>query len=172
MSMEVPIFEKCCDKEPFAFYGLASYAAQLMEYSALNLLLVLSLPEMNLCTKQLFDEITANLEKKTFGQLLKKCKSKINISEQEIETLNEALELRNFLVHHFYKDHAENFISVDGIQEMVKELRVLTAKFDCADLILEKTYKPLWLKYGFTEEAAEKELKKIYEKAAQRDKYA
>jgi len=81
MNSLIPGIDNCCDKETYAFFGLASYAAQVMEHSALNLVLVLRLPEVDLCSKEIFDEINESLEKKTFGQILKLCKKEFNVSD-------------------------------------------------------------------------------------------
>ncbi len=172
MNREVPLFDDCCPKEPFAFYGLASYASQLMEHSTLNLLLVLSLPSLDLCSKKNFYEISLNLEKKTLGQLLKRCKSKINISGSDIDKLEFALGKRNFLIHHFYKNNAENFISREGQIEMIESLREMTTIFDEADALLENIYKPLWDKYGFSQDKADELLKEAYARATNRDENA
>ncbi len=169
---EIPESENCCAKEPYAFYGLTSYAAQLMEHSALNVVLALKLPEVGLCTVQVFDEISVNLEKRTFGQLLGACKKEIDLSDEELELLNEALNLRNYVTHHFFRAHATNFVSEAGQKEMIDEMRGLIAKFDKADAVLERIYKPLWQQYGYTEENAEAEIAKMLQEAKERDTIA
>ena len=44
MSIETPEIDDCCEKEIYAFFGLAAYWAQILEHSALNLAIVLNLP--------------------------------------------------------------------------------------------------------------------------------
>lgn len=118
MGPDVPPIENCCDKEPYAFFGLAAYYAQVLEHSALNLALVLRLPELNLVSKSLFDELYAELTRKTFGHLLKAAQAVAPISDADQRTLDEALELRNILTHHYFREHAEDFVSETGRGEM------------------------------------------------------
>lgn len=112
MSLEIPEIDNCCEKETYAFFGLAAYWAQVLEHSALNLAIVLNLPGASLMSQEIFDNVYSSLTKKTFGQLLKASKSVLNISEADESYLSEALELRNILIHHycvFRDDPASDF---------------------------------------------------------------
>lgn len=138
MSMpEIPEIDNCCDKETYAFFGLAAYWAQVLENGALNLAIVLKLPEIDLVTEKLFDELYYSLTKKTFGQLLNQAKKLIAISNEDQKFLDESLELRNILLHHFFRSHAEDFISEVGRYEMKKELQLIISKFKKADALLD-----------------------------------
>lgn len=167
---DIPEIDNCCDKETYAFYGLAAYLAQVLETGALNLAIVLKLPSVNLVTKDLFDEIYRDLTRKTFGQLLKQAKKLINISEEDRKFLDEALELRNMLVHHYFREHAEDFVSEVGRKEMKKELQLIISKFKKADQLLDSIYLPLWKEYGVDEKFIEGELSQLAEEAKDRDK--
>lgn len=172
MDSSVPEIDNCCEKETYAFYGFAAYCSQLVEHSAINLALVLQLPEVNLISKGTFDEVYDSLNKKTFGQLLNMAKKLTEISENNESLLKEALESRNYLAHHFFKNHAENFISNTGKHEMKRELQSIIKKLNIADILLTEIYTPLWVKYGITEEVIENDYKKLLKKAEARDKSA
>jgi hypothetical protein len=75
---EIPEIDNCCDKEPFAFFGLTAYYAQVLEEAALNLAVVLRLPEVNLISQELFLGLYDSLGRRTFGQLLKVAKSELS----------------------------------------------------------------------------------------------
>ena len=168
----IPEIDNCCDKEPYAFFGLAAYWAQTLESGALNLAIVLRLPDVNLVTQDLFEELYSELTRKTLGQLLSQAKKAIDISEANIKYLDEALELRNILTHHYFREHAEDFVSEVGRQEMKEELQGIISKFKNADKILDSIYLPLWEKYGVNEEFIERELEQMRIEAAARDRGA
>ena len=172
MSLEIPKIDNCCDKETYAFYGLAAYAAQVLEHSALNIAVALKLPEVNLVTQGLFDEIFENFGRKTFGQLLNIVKPHILISESEEIYLKESLELRNILIHHFFREHAENFISASGRIEMIHQLQAIISKLQKADELLEKIYLPLWEKFGVTESYIEAQLEEMKKRALAKEKHS
>lgn len=172
MDPDIPPVENCCDKEPFAFFGLASYWAQVLEHSALNLALVLRLPALELVSKSLFDELYAELTRRTFGHLVKAAQRVVAISDEDRRVLDEALDLRNILTHHYFREHAEDFVSEKGRGEMKEELQRVIAKFKSADYVLEKLYRPLWKKYGVDETFIEQELVNVRNRAQKRDNEA
>lgn len=172
MSLEIPEIDNCCEKEIYAFFGLAVYWAQILEHSALNLAIVLNLPGASHMSQEVFDDIYSTLTKKTFGQLLKSTKGTLNISETDESFLSEALELRNILIHHYFREHAENLVSATGRQEIKEELQLIISKFKRADKILEGIYAPLWEKYGVTEEFISEHLEELRVQAENRDKDA
>lgn len=172
MNFEVPTIDSCCEKEVYAFFGLAAYCAQLVEYSALNLALVLRLAKADSVSQMRFDELYASLGKQTLGRLLETAKSIIQIPEDSLYYIEEALELRNTLIHHYFRGHAEDFVSEKGRHEMMQELQLIISKLIKADIALEKVYAPLWEKYGVTEEFIEAELERIRKNAEARDSRA
>ena len=170
MNPEIPEIDNCCDKETYAFFGLAAYWGQVLEHSALNLAIVLQLPAVNLVSQELFEELYTTLTRKTFGQLLKASKTVIQVSMDDEEYLGEVLELRNFLIHDYFRENADNFLSEAGRAEMKKALQTIISKFKKADSILEAIYAPLWEKYGINTEFIDEHVKNLYAKAKERDK--
>ncbi len=74
---EIPEIDNCRDKEPFAFFGLAAYYAQVLEEAALNLAVVLQLPEVDLISQELFESLYESFGRRTFGQLLRVARSSL-----------------------------------------------------------------------------------------------
>ena len=169
MNAAIPKVDNCCDKEAFAFFGLAAYYAQVIEHGALNLAVVLSLPEVNLVSRELHDELFEHLSKRTFGQLLKASRSALAPSLEEEELLEKAVELRNMLIHRYFSERADEFFSLEGQNEMKKELRGIIAKFVEADNLIEKIYLPLWRRHGVTEEFVQEEMERVRRSAELRD---
>lgn len=58
---EIPTIDNWCEKESFAFFGLAAYYAQVLEEAALNLAVVLRLTEVNLISQELFLDLYDSL---------------------------------------------------------------------------------------------------------------
>lgn len=169
MDRNVPIIDGCCEKEAYAFFGLAAYIAQVIEHAALNLAIVLNLPKPGTVTQQAFDELYESLSKKTLGRLLASNRAEIHLSAADESLLYEALELRNKLIHHFFRDHAESFVSVAGRKIMIQELQAIISKLSVADDLLTGTYAPLWAKYGVTQEFVDQQLEQMRQRALQCD---
>lgn len=169
MEGEIPPIESSCEKEVYAFFGLAAYCAQVFEHAALNLALVLRLPGIDAVSQDLFDDLYASLEKHTLGRLFRAAKVKVDISESDLNHIEEAVELRNILVHHFFKTHAEDFVSELGRLEMIKELQLIISKLKQADTLMENIYSPLWKMYGVTDQFIEREMEAMYQRATLRD---
>lgn len=167
---EIPGIDNCCDKEPFAFFGLTAYYAQVLEEAALNLAVVLRLPEVNLISQELFLDLYDSLGRRTFGQLLKVARLELNLSDEDVDFLGTALELRNMLVHRYFRERAEDFISEAGRQEMKRELQFILSEFKKADEIITGLYLSLWEKYGVNEELVNIEFAQMVEAAERRDR--
>ena len=100
---------------------------------------------------------------------MKAARAVVQISDADQRILDEALELRNILTHHYFREHAEDFVSEKGRGEMKKELQLVIEKFKKADQILVRLYGPLWQKYGVDDEFVERELAEIRARAKLRD---
>ncbi len=98
-------------KEMFANYGLAMLRASFVEKTLMLLLAAVNQigkPEVSL--DDIHSVIFADNEK-TFGQLLNKLKSKINLSSDLEKEIRQAVSKRNFLAHHFFFQNRESLIS-------------------------------------------------------------
>lgn len=149
---------------------MAAYYAQVIEETALNLAVVLRLPEVNLISQDFFEGLYESLGRRTFGQLLKVAKSSLNLSDDDASFLGEALELRNVLVHRYFRERAEDFISEVGRREMIKELQSILSEFTKADDIRTRLYLPLWEQYGVSEAFVQTEFDRMVAEARYRDR--
>jgi hypothetical protein len=166
---DVPQIESSSEKEAYAFFGLAAYFAQVLERSALNFALILQLPEVNLVTREIYDSGYEALERRTFGQLLRACEKEFDISNETKRILDEALKLRNELIHEFFFERAEDFVSEKGRLKMMEELKGIIGKFQIADNLLESIYLPIFDKYGITEKYLAAEFNAMTRRARDRD---
>ena len=81
--------------------GLAVLDSQRLEYS-ISFLMLLSKKDFDFTNKNQDEEIDdymLNLSKKTLGTLMKQLRKLIEVSDEFIEKLEEALDARNYLIH-------------------------------------------------------------------------
>ena len=151
-------------KEVYAFYGLAAYTTQLFEQSIILLIVGLEAthPTRTLRGKT-FDETFAMLDEKTLGILLREVKKLADVETSTAAYFNDLLAKRNYFVHHFFRDHAENLLTAVGKQAMIDELRVLASEFYEGDQLLTHMYTQLWEKLGFDQSTVEQEIKELRE---------
>ncbi len=169
MAIEVPTPNYDDPKEVWAFYGLAAYSANLIEQSLINLGVVLQLPSVNVLTRDTFEKIFYEFDKKTLGQLLEAARKTTIIPENLDELLQKVLDKRNYLVHSFFHYHSEDAISQSGRRSMVDELAELIDLFRTVDPKLEEIYLPLWENHGVDEAFMRDEWEKTQARIRERD---
>ena len=59
----------------------------------------------------------------------------------------QALEQRNFFIHHFYHARAESLASAAGRAEEIRGLKAMRKQFKQADAIIESMIRPLLLHF-------------------------
>jgi hypothetical protein len=150
----VPEAESAELKEVYAFFGLAAYMGQVLEKSFVTFLAILR-SEGVLITRAQYIAISDYLDTRTLGQLLREAKSAIAIPAADAALLEEALRLRNHLVHQFFADHAPASMTEPGRALMIEDLRIRTATFQRAEATMVRLSEPTLLKYGLTPERAE-----------------
>lgn len=145
-------------KEVFAFFGLAAYSAQLIEQGLSNLFVGLHVVYKKKPTWNDVRLMFENADKKTLGRLLKDVRKLVPFKSELEEELQKVLKKRNYLAHHFFVEHSEDFLHEKGRRQMIDELREIIAIFQVADPQIDELWHSLWEKYGFTEERIEQEL--------------
>ena len=74
--------------------------------------------------------------KQTIGQLIGELKKRVTISDEWVwETLETALEQRNFLIHRYFLERADRFDSHSGRIRMLKELALIEGALNKATRI-------------------------------------
>ncbi|MBU4346447.1 MAG: hypothetical protein KKH29_03875 [Candidatus Omnitrophica bacterium] len=140
-------------KEVYAYFGLSMYLAQVLEHGIVNTFIFLELiPKTK--GKWDFNEFDSYLNGKfgkTLGQLISKLRSLTNINDDLEALLVNALEKRNWLAHHYFRERATQFMSTSGRNLMIQELQQYQELFREADEKLETIISPLREKFGITE---------------------
>ena len=73
--------------------------------------------------------------------------------------LREALSMRNWLAHEYFRERATDFMTERGRDRMIDELEAARAMLQRADARLNALIRPVRKKYGLTEE----KIQKIYD---------
>jgi hypothetical protein len=125
----------------YAEFGIAAEKAQVLEVQAGNvaLLYVAMFYDRDKLTegeRKMFRGILDDCDRSTLGKLLKRVKSTGHCDEAILSSIDEALERRNYLMHHFYRTHNFGINSEAGRKEMIAELKDIQAKLERAHLIL------------------------------------
>ncbi len=140
-------------KEVYAHFGLSIYLAQVLEHGIVNTFIFLELiPRTK--GKWKVDEFDAYLNgefEKTLGRLINKLRSLTSISDDLETTLHSALEKRNWLAHHYFRERSSQFMSEFGRNSMIQELQECQKLFNHADETLGAVLTPLRLKFGVTD---------------------
>jgi hypothetical protein len=127
--------------EVYAEFGYAAEKCQLLELEAGNLALSYlaffidpkRLSEEERATfKAIFQSVTEDLNKKTFGTLLSYIRKSMTFEDSMLKTMDEALQRRNYLTHHFFRTHNFAFFSESGRKSMIDELHEIQGKLDSA----------------------------------------
>jgi len=152
-------------KDVFAWFGSAAYAAQCLEVELCNLHILLYRLRNPSVSPDNIEHIDMRLSKKTLGTLLRELGKHFEIHPEFQALLDDYLSKRNYLMHHFFFNHARNLLSRDGCVSMVDELRDIHSSLKEADAIVQTMSRKMMKHLGISEEEAqawiEEKLKKL-----------
>ena len=152
-------------KEVYAHFGLAAYQAQCVEMSLNNFFLINKRVSDATLTVQELDSMEAARQKQTMGKLIKDFRTYVDLSTDCEELLNRALEKRNFLMHHFFRERAVQFMANGGRWQMIDELTEITNDLKFADTVIIAVYDNLRRVLGVTDEILDREYAKLMAEA-------
>ncbi|PLX69252.1 MAG: hypothetical protein C0602_07505 [Denitrovibrio sp.] len=162
-------------RELYANFGLAIYLSQVLELSINNLMVYafLDSDKENIQTqeewKRLGDDLYSANYKKTLGKLITELKrSKISLPAEIEERLDEALSIRNFLSHHFFRKNCLSTLSSSGTNKLIIELQNYQKIFTNADKLLDNIFTPLANNLGITNTVIDQKLNEFKESAKRR----
>lgn len=145
-------------KTVYAHFGLAVYLGQVLEHGIVNALLIVDLAPRakEVATKDTWGHVVdvffADRFRETLGRLIRRLNQFSVVSPNLESKMEEALNERNRLVHHFFRDHAESFMTDAGRNCMISELESSRELFEKADAALEEVIRPIRTRYGYTDE--------------------
>jgi len=111
-------------KEVYARFGLAMYLAQCVERKLATLLATKYGPGVREMTQTQYDDLLRSLFKQTFGSLTKRLyRNSVETTNDLEQSLEKALEYRNWLAHNYFWERAGHFMTPKGCLFMVEELQ-------------------------------------------------
>ena len=113
--------------------------------------------------RKIFQAVIKDANRRTFGNLLKQIRKIGDISEGIENSVIEALEKRNYLVHRFFRTHNLAIHSKEGREVMRAELREISEVFSRTHTILlgmTHTLNEMFDRPNISEEEARKLMKK------------
>jgi hypothetical protein len=127
--------------EVYTQFGFAAEMAQCLEIDASNLALAyiaafVNTDEITSELSEWFRAINEDLDRKTLGQLLHAVKRFATYGDEILETMDEALLKRNYLMHRFFPFHNFALFGVEGRKEMIAELHEIQKKLTAAHWML------------------------------------
>ncbi len=141
----------------------------MLEHGLVNALMVLLLlPRANKHAgrekwEQTHDDFYDKQFGKTFGNLIRSLIDTNKLPASIIPRLERAKTDRNQLAHHYFREHAENFLSKSGRVKMITECETMIENFRLIDKDLENFCKPIRIKYGITDQLIAAELSRSNE---------
>ncbi len=165
----IPEPEDTGQKEVYAFFGLCSYYAQVLEQGVVNLAVGLHARGLTQVVAADVSSAFDRSDRKTLGQLLHDVRRKVEMSAETESALQEALDDRNHLCHGFFVKHDVDFGSNPGRHEMIAELRAMTERFQVADRLVDAVWIPLWENLGLTDGIMQAELERMRAEADRRE---
>jgi hypothetical protein len=156
MSLEQLDNESEAVKEVYAYYGLAMYQAQCLEFQLCILLTIQNILLRKNVTRQQYDELLGGASQKTLGNLISNLRKVIVVPDNLEFNLKEALSKRNWLVHHYFRDRAVQFCKAEGRKLMIDELDKIIDRFENLDNQLTVWAYNLARKLNVTEEKVRK----------------
>ena len=145
-------------RQVYAKYGVAMYYAQVLEHGLANFIVASRAGETGIDPQRLWDELFAM----TMGQQMRQALMEAELSNTLIDRLKRALRIRNVLAHHYFRERAEQMLSVHGRISMLDELEDMRAELEATDNALEPITHRLLEAKGVSRAMLEAELARMH----------
>ena len=155
-------------RDTYVHFPVAIFRAQNLEVEIVNAMVIARLPEKDHITRQEIDAFRDQQFTYTIGKLLRKLKEYVSVHDDLEQTLSEALTKRNWLVHDYFRERAEELLSPAGCNLMISELVEAQQLFKHATHTLNMSVKTIRERFGLTDEVLEREFERQMVKHADR----
>jgi len=140
--------------ELYAEFGVASEMAQVLELAAGNfaldyLCLFFNPDEITDEQRAMFRSLIDDVNQMTLGRLLKNIKTSATFDQNFLDTVETALERRNYLMHRFFRTHNFAINGEEGRRVMIEELKDIQNDLNRAHAILYAASKCLQAQTGW-----------------------
>ena len=158
-------------REVFARFGRAFYASNCLEREIAGTLMHvewrsnLRPPMTRDQFHESYDLFYAGLQATPMGGLVSRLKKVPDLPQDLRDALDECLKERNLLAHHYFWERAGEFGIPDGQRTMIDECDSMLRLFEETDAKIREYVKPYLERHGVTDEALEKEQRRLLEDA-------
>ncbi len=143
-------------KTTFAQFGSAYYHANVLEHEIVNILAMSRIVTAQRDAERLFSDPWDDKTKATMGKLVKELEPHTQTDPELATDIIEALRLRNYLAHSFWRERADDFCSEAGRARMIDFLIATRNHFQDVERRLSKDVgAPTFRQWGMTPEAVE-----------------
>ena len=149
-------------KEVYARFGLAVFKAQVFDHALVNLLMVTGVIDQQVSAEQI-DQFFEDLFKKTTGGLVTNASNQSRLDVEDLATCRAAVAGRNRLIHQFFREHSDNFMTSRGQQLMLDDLGEIADLIQRADDACHRVMMTIGKPYGFTAELVDQHLQEMIE---------
>ena len=122
--------------EVYTRFGIAAQTASKIEGKLVIILSAIYHAEKTPLAIEDYYVLFAHHSRKTLGQLVKLFRERASLPDYFDETVTEALDRRNYLIHRFFHQKSDGLASPDGCDALVKELVAINDSIDAADQYL------------------------------------
>ena len=151
-------------RDVYAYFGVSLYYAQVLEHGLVNTLVTLRLGKCPMLPTEV-DALQDSHFESTLGTLIKELKAVVDVPHDLQNELAQALKLRNWLAHDYFRERAEAWFTETGRDSMLAELKRCRDAFKSADAMLEKAFEAARLKLGITDARLEAEYALLLQRA-------
>jgi hypothetical protein len=143
-------------RDVYAQFGRAAYYAQCLEATLTNILVATGSLEGKSKTEEDVSALEAELQK-PLGTLIGKVRAKHQLPPQTEEMIRKALQDRNFLIHRFFRERSWGFVTTEGRQKLIAELREIESNLHAADKLAVQLCAALGALLGITPQMLDEE---------------
>jgi hypothetical protein len=165
----IPDREGDDEKDVFLFLGFASFLAQGLEAELVNIAVAVAMDEHKSFSNQEIDTMFDDHEMRTLGSLFSRVRTHLVLEADAERAIRLAVNERNRLAHHFFRQHSTHFLTSTGRRRMIDDLQSLARTLLDADKIATTLSDQLWTLRGVSWELRESLALKILNDAERRD---
>jgi hypothetical protein len=149
-------------RDVYAHFGLALYLAQVLEHAIVNAMVATRLPHRERATRTDIAAFMGDHFEKPLGRLIAGLGRYVAVPEASFTQLRAALQTRNWLAHHYFRERAVEFTNDSGRVMMIDELQSAQRLFEEVEASVTAIVRPIEERYGITKaEIAEYERRVI-----------
>lgn len=120
-------------KELYAQFGLCVYWFQVLEHQLIDMIILSAQKNGLIFSSADFDDLFYSFSDKSMGVLKKEVFKLYNLSEDDIDEINNIQAKRNYYVHNYFKNHSEDLFDINKKMKILNEFINTIAQIKAVD---------------------------------------